>query len=347
MTSRTHIILVNWNGAVDTIACLEALLRLEGNFTVTVCDNGSTDGSVARIEAWANSWETRAPTAPAAASMTGPCRWSPTVRTVGPSASSAQEPHVFLTIIEAGENLGFAGGNNLGIHLALQDPDCEYIWILNNDTVPAPDALTALIARMDDPAVAVCGSTLIYHDDPDRVQALGGRHFLLRARGEPIGAGLKIRDLPDQATVEAELDYVVGASLFTRKSVMARTGGLSEAYFLYFEELDLARRLAPGERLGWAPQSIVYHKEGASIGTSSRARPSATSVYYLRQALLRFYAIHHPLLLPFAMARILREGLGDLFRGDLRATGATLRAAWDFVRKRPPGPIMPKSRPHA
>lgn len=347
MTSRTHIILVNWNGTVDTIACLEALLRLEGDFTVTVCDNGSTDGSVARIEAWANGRETRAPTAPAEASMTGPCLRPPTVRTVDPSASSAQEPHVFLTIIEAGKNLGFAGGNNLGIRLALQDPDCEYIWILNNDTVPAPDALSALIARMDDPAVAVCGSTLLYHDEPDRVQALGGRHFLLRARGEPIGAGLSIRDLPDQETVEAELDYVVGASMFTRKSVLARTGGLSEAYFLYFEELDLARRLAPGERLGWAPQSIVYHKEGASIGTSSRARPSATSVYYLRQALLRFYAIHHPLLLPFAMARVARETINDLLRADGAAVAATLRAVRDVCLKRPAGPLSSKGHANA
>lgn len=347
MTSRTHIILVNWNGAADTIACLEALLRLEGDFTVTVCDNGSTDGSVARIEAWANSWETRVPTGPAEASMTGPCLRSPTVRTVDPSASSAQEPPVFLTIIEAGENLGFAGGNNLGIRLALRDPDCEYIWILNNDTVPAPDALSVLITRMEDPTVAVCGSTLIYHDEPDRVQALGGRHFLLRARGEPIGAGLNIRDLPDQATVEAELDYVVGASLFTRKSVLARTGGLSEAYFLYFEELDLARRLAPGERLGWAPQSIVYHKEGASIGTSSRARPSATSAYYLRQALLRFYAIHHPLLLPFAMARVARETINDLLRADGAAVAATLRAVRDVSLKRPAGPLSRKAHANA
>lgn len=347
MTSQVHIILVNWNGAADTIACLEALLRLEGDFTVTVCDNGSTDGSVARIIEWASIPEVRWPSPPSRMAMTGPRLRSPTIRTVDPGASSAPETGAFLTIIDAGKNLGFAGGNNLGIRLALQDPRCEYVWILNNDTVPAPDALSALIARMEDHTVAVCGSTLIYYDEPDRVQALGAQHFLLRARGRPIGAGLKIHELPEQAAVEAKLDYVIGASLFTRKSVMARTGGLSEAYFLYFEELDLSRRLAPGERLGWAPRSLVYHKEGASIGTSSRARPGPASVYYMRLALLRFYAVHHPLLLPFALARVIREGIGDLAQGDFRAVSATLRAALDFVAHRPPGPLKPKRAPHA
>lgn len=347
MTSQTHVILVNWNGAADTIACLEALVRLEGDFTVTVCDNGSTDGSVELIADWANNPETRSPSTPPGTSTAGPCLRPPTLRIVGPDASSVSDTHTFLTIIEAGMNLGFAGGNNLGIRLALQDPACEYIWILNNDTVPARDALSALIARMRDPAVAVCGSTLIYYDEPDRVQALGAQHFLLRARGQPIGAGLKIHELPEQAAVEAKLDYVIGASLFTRKSVMARTGGLSEAYFLYFEELDLSRRLAPGERLGWAPRSLVYHKEGASIGTSSRGRPGPASVYYLRLALLRFYATHHPLLLPLALARVIREGIDDLAQGDFQAVGATLRAAVDFFLRRPPGPLPPKRPLHA
>lgn len=338
MTGRTHVILVNWNGAKDTVECLESLLRLEGEFTVTVCDNGSTDGSIDRITAWAEAFMP-APKWSCLVARLGQQRLrAPTYRRMRSGDPVSMDELPFLTILETGANLGFAGGNNAGIHLALADPDCAYIWLLNNDTVVDLHALTALLARMQDPDVAVCGSTLLYYDDPERIQALGARHLLFLARGEPIGAGLAVSELPQQAQVEADLDYVVGASLLVRRAVMERIGGLCEDYFLYFEELDLSRRLAVTEQLAWAPGSIVYHKEGGSIGTHSRGRASLTSLYYLRVNLLRFYRRYHPGLLPLAFVRVLRETIADI--GHVASTKASVMAVVDFLfGRRRVGPI--------
>ncbi|WP_425992866.1 glycosyltransferase family 2 protein [Brevundimonas sp. TWP2-3-2] len=340
MTVRTHIVMVNWNGATDTIECLESLLRLQGDFAVTVCDNGSTDGSIDKIVAWAQGPAPAADWSQRMAHM-GPRRLrQPTFRLLTTGDSVQAGPPPVITILDTGANLGFAGGNNAGIRLALADEGCAYIWLLNNDTVVDPQALLALLARMQDTAVAVCGSTLLFYDDPGTVQALGSAFDLGRALGRPIGLGVSATSLPGQAEVELQMAYVVGASLLTRREVMARTGGLCEDYFLYFEEIDLSRRLAPGEGLGWAPQSVVYHKEGGSIGTSSRGRSSPTSVYYLRVNLLRFYQRYHPALLPVAFARIAREAFLDFSNRDTPALNASALAVGDFLcGRRRVGPI--------
>lgn len=347
MSDRTHIILVNWNGGSDTVECLESLLRLEGAFRVTVCDNGSTDGSIERIIAWAQAPHCRSDWSSLSDRLRPTRLRSPTFRVIAADdAVEDTDDRPFLTVLKNGANLGFAGGNNSGIQLALRDPRCRFIWLLNNDTVVAADALVELLARMEEPGIAICGSTLLFYSDPGTVQALGSAFDLGRALGRPIGLGRQAISLPEQASVEPHLAYVVGASLLARREVMARTGGLCEDYFLYFEELDLSRRLVSGERLGWAPRSVVYHKEGGSIGTSSRGRPSPTSVYYLRVNLLRFYRRYHAALLPVAFARIARETLTDLRHGDTSALRASALAVSDFLSgQRRVGPIS-VGRPH-
>ena len=335
MTGRTHIILVNWNGAKNTIECLESLLRLKGDFTVTVCDNGSIDGSPDRILEWALSAPPGAEWSVLADRMGKMRLRQPGCRVLDARNCQLQGDEVpFLTVLKNGRNLGFAGGNNAGIRLALADPECTLVWLLNNDTVVEPEALEELIARMEDTSVAVCGSTLLYYDEPDRVQALGASFSKLRALAKPLGFGRSAKELPDQETVEARLAYVIGASLLARRHVFQRTGGLYEDYFLYFEELELSRGLKPGERLGWAPRSIVYHKEGGSIGTSSRGRASPTSIYYLRVNLLRFYRRHHFALLPLAFLRVAGDALRDFLHGDNAALRATSIAVTDFLSRR-------------
>lgn len=301
-----HVVIVNWNGWRDTIECLGSLSRLDrGDFRVTVCDNGSEDGSVRRLADWL-------------AAHPGP-----------------------VAIIELGRNLGFAGGCNVGIAQALADLECRYIWLLNNDTVVAPGALTALAGVMvAEPDVALCGSTLLFYHRPDMVQGLGGRFNPWTGRSGHLGVHGRADALPGRALVESKLDYVIGASMLARRAVFERLGGLAEDYFLYFEELDLARRLAPGERQAWAPGSIVYHKEGGSVGTTPSGRLSDTGLYYLRINLLRFYRRHHPWLLPIAFARLARETMACAMRRDYRAVALAWLALGDFVRGvRRTGPI--------
>lgn len=130
-----YIILLNWHGWRDTIACLDSLAMLDyPNHRVLVVDNGSTDDSVARIR--------------------------------------AAQPEV--PIIETGRNLGFSGGCNVGIRRVM-DEGADYVWLLNNDTMIDSQALTAMVAVAEaDPGVGAVGSVLYYLDNPKEIQAWGG-----------------------------------------------------------------------------------------------------------------------------------------------------------------------------
>ena len=130
-----YIILLNWHGWRDTIACLDSLASLDyTNYHLQVVDNGSTDNSVACIRA----------------------------------------AHPEVSIIETGRNLGFSGGCNVGVRRALEE-GADYIWLLNNDTTVDPQALSAMVAVAEtDPKVGAIGSVLYYLDNPKDIQAWGG-----------------------------------------------------------------------------------------------------------------------------------------------------------------------------
>jgi len=130
-----EIIVLNWNGREDTLACLDSLMRLEyPSFQVTVVDNGSTDGS--------------------------------------PDAVRRAFPQV--DVLETGANLGYAGGNNRGLERALAR-GAPYILLLNNDTTVVPDMLTHLVSALEaEPTVGVAGPTIYYADRPEVIWTAGG-----------------------------------------------------------------------------------------------------------------------------------------------------------------------------
>lgn len=132
---RVGIIVLNWNGWPDTLACLASLGQLDyADCSVVVVDNGSTDGSVQHI----------------------------------------RQAYPELDLLESGANLGFGGGCNVGIRHAL-DQGAEYVWLINSDATVAPDALSELVAVADsDPHLGSVGSVLYEADDPARVQLWGG-----------------------------------------------------------------------------------------------------------------------------------------------------------------------------
>ncbi|MEW6611380.1 MAG: glycosyltransferase family 2 protein [Pseudomonadota bacterium] len=133
--NKVAVIILNWNGWPDTLACMHALTALEyPDYEVLVVDNGSSDDSIIRI------------------------------REVYPNAS----------IIENERNLGFGGGCNVGIHHALSR-GADFIWLLNNDTRVEPDTLSALMnVALSDPKIGAVGSVLFYMDAPGNIQAWGG-----------------------------------------------------------------------------------------------------------------------------------------------------------------------------
>lgn len=262
------ILVLNWNGWRDTVECLESLFRgTYSGFQVIVCDNGSHDDSLNHIAAWAQS-----------AGMSH----------VLYDRSHAEAGGVFadespLVLIQTGANLGFAGGNNVGLRYCLARGGFDYVWVLNNDTVVAPDALHHLVARMQqDKAVGMCGSKLVFYHQRDRVQAYGGSAFNA-ARGVvvPIGQFAHVDAVCDVAAVEAQTAYVVGASMLVSMPFLKSVGLMCEDYFLYFEEIDWAFRARGQFKLAYADASVVWHKEGGSIGSSSTQEPSAISTRYL------------------------------------------------------------------
>lgn len=237
-----YVVILNWNGAHDTIACLQSLAGLQGpSPKVIVCDNASVDDSWSMLQVYVE-----------------------------------QQRALDIQLVQTGANLGFAGGNNVGLRLALSDPSMECVWLLNNDTVVAPEALVALQRYMTQhPNVGVCGSTLLYADEPDRIQAVGGQYHPWLGTSTHLLGHQPYSEALCRSVNPAELDYVVGAAMFVRRAVLEKIGLLAEEYFLYCEEIDWATRMKrqmPEMTLGYAPDSLVYHKEGASTQTSDRTK---------------------------------------------------------------------------
>lgn len=266
-TNNIYIIILNWNGAADTIACLKSLIKSKGPETnIIISDNHSTDGSYRIIKEFIiesicnqqSGWHG--------------FHFSEINRDNPPPELVLETGKRFIGMVRTDKNLGFAGGMNIGIRIALRDSAMKYIWLLNNDTVVDNNALLALVNKMhSDPTIGVCGSTLLYYDRPTAIQAIGGTYNpWLGTTKHVLGQQNYSPELCSSIN-SINFDYLVGASLFIRREMLEQVGLLSEDYFLYCEELDWIHRMkkiAPEFKLGYAPDSLVYHKEGASTGSN-------------------------------------------------------------------------------
>jgi len=292
---RAYVLVVNYRRWRDTIECLESVLRGTGvDCRVLVCDNGSGNGSWERLLEWAEGRLEAAPADPAMARFCLPNLRKPLrYRALDEDEAVVTDPApVPVTFIRSRENRGFAGGNNLCLQHALRDGEARWIWILNNDAVVAPDALARLVERLQaSPGAGMCGSTVAFYHRPGTVQAMGGGRYnswlgAVRHVGEGEAVGTEPRESPS---------YVLGASLLASAAFVREVGPLCEDYFLYFEELDWAARSAGRYAIVWAPESVVYHKEGASSGstrTGASVRPAFADYCGIRSRLLftrRFY----------------------------------------------------------
>lgn len=223
------------------------------------------------------------------------------VRELNRSEAESGEKHASapLTLIQTGTNLGFAGGCNVGVRYALAQ-GMDFVWLLNNDTLASPDSLQCLIDQFQShPDIGICGSTLLSLHRPSHVLALGGGR-LRRSTGttQHIGAGrhwpLTTQAFKDLAL--QQMDYVVGASMLVSRTFLETVGLMDEGYFLYYEEIDWATRQPPGMRLGYAPLSVIYHREGGTTGGLVRSH------YY--RSLIRFTWRRKRRYLPLVLARM-------------------------------------------
>jgi GT2 family glycosyltransferase len=239
---RISCIVLNWNGWQNTIECLDALKHCTyPQMTVIVVDNGSIDDSASKIRI----------------------------------------AHPDVLVLKSEKNLGFAGGNNIGIRVALTQ-DADYIWLLNNDTKPAPDALSALVAKaLTDHRIGAVASICYYADSPAIVQAWAGARVNLW-----IGYGRN-------STTPRNDDWfhsLYGASMLIRRAAIDDAGLLDEGFFLYWEETEYCLRLRKkGWRLAAAPDSRILHKLGASTKGNSLIHDR-----YFTASGLRILQLHSP-----------------------------------------------------
>lgn len=303
-----YILVLNWNGWKDTLSCLDSLIELNYNeYKIVVCDNNSSNDSVKRITDW---YESKKDNHPYLVDADYQYLDSSNLD----SFSSQAKKGFYL--IQTGSNLGFAGGNNVGLRFALNQNDMSHVWILNNDTVVESSALSALTNKVStENKIGLCGSRMVYFHDRDKLQGIGGQYKPLLATTRHIAEGEPADTVFDERVIEKELDYVIGASMLITRACLEDVGLLSEDYFLYFEEFDYCQRLANrGYRFSIATDSWVYHKEG---GSTESGRSVVSDFYQVRNRLIitKKYFPKYYVIVYFSMLGVL---LNRLIRSDFR-----------------------------
>jgi len=169
-----------------------------------------------------------------------------------------------VTVIQETKNLGFAGGNNLGMHYA----NGEFLFFVNNDTEFTNGLIENLLARFDTPQVGVVSPKIKYHAQMDTIQYAGFTPINpFTGRNRLIGQGQKDKGQFDTPTI---VPYAHGAAMMIRQSVVEKVGMMPESYFLYYEELDWSEQIRKANFLiYYEPKATIYHKESLAVGKSS------------------------------------------------------------------------------
>jgi GT2 family glycosyltransferase len=300
--ARVAAVLVNWNGAADTLATLASLDRAAGidRARILVVDNGSTDGSAARL----------------------------------------QRERPGLELIETGKNLGFAGGNLVGIRRALEDPAVGYVLLINTDVEVDPGFLAPLVDACRDPRVGAAGPKIFYFDPRDRLWAAGG-HLRIRetvtvehGRGEPDGP---------RYSRAADVSYLTTCCLLIPRDALLAVGPPDPLYFINVDDADWCRRAAAaGFRLRYVPESRLWHKVAAS--TAGSYTPTKTFHTGRSNAL---YVRRHAGLLGLAgflaanLATLPIAWLRELPRGNARSVRSKAKGIWaGLTAPLPPPPAL-------
>lgn len=345
-SSSVCVITVNWNGSADTVACVRALLNVNYSpLTILVVDNQSRTGDVEALWHGLNALATeredvrvQTVNAPKLLHTTTMASSSNTASSRSPvDLAMRGHPLWQVRLLHAGANLGFAGGMNVGLRHAVDIDNPDYVWLLNNDTEVDPSALDELVNRASlDPRIGLCGSTLVEFEHHSRVQAWGGARYVpWRGRSLALGAFSETSATPsDPGGVEHQMDYVNGASMLVSRAFIERVGLMDERYFLYSEEHDWAHRgRRAGFGLGWAPRSLVFHKHGATIGTTPTGG-SELSLFYLYRSKAVFTLRHYPALLPIVLLWLAWDGVKFMLKGQSGRSRAVFRGLAAFPCRR-------------
>jgi GT2 family glycosyltransferase len=232
------------------------------------------------------------------------------------SVSAIQSAFPPVQIIELKENRGYAGNNNVGIEAAMEQ-GADWIFVVNEDTVFAPDCFSKLIeAGKLDPSIGILGPMVYHHDEPNVIQSAGG---VLGKNWLGMHAGMNEEDqgqYPHPRTVE----WLTGCAILVRREVIAQVGMIDERFFIYSEEKEWCIRAAKaGWKLVHVPAAKVWHK-----GVQRNYQPHPSFTYYSTRNHLLMLSKHRAPLLAWAAA---------IFQTIRTLTSWTIKPKWRHKRE--------------
>lgn len=174
-----------------------------------------------------------------------------------------------MRVILPETNLGYSGGNNLAISIALED-ECDYLLLLNNDTIVESNFLQLLVRALEsDENAAAAGPTILYGDDSNKIWFGGGEYLRRRGSTTHLRVGAQF-DIEAESNTTHHVSFITGCSILLRSSVVREIGMLDDSFFLYWEDADWCVRAADqGYGLVYVPKSVVYHRVSSGLSVNS------------------------------------------------------------------------------
>ncbi|MEP0391116.1 MAG: glycosyltransferase family 2 protein [Erythrobacter sp.] len=299
------VIIVAYDSGAVIVDCLESLFSApDADLRVVIVDNASTDDVISIIRSAGVDAERMDCEAP-------------------PRLLLQDRP----VVLRSDQNLGFAGGVNLGLEFLRKHEEVDLFWILNPDTIVAKNTPVAIAAgAKENPDFDVMGGRICYFAEPNIIQNDGGRVNFWTGACQPVNM---FREADKTSTPPAQsLDYISGAHIVVSRGFLAKAGLMPERYFLYYEETDWCLTL-PDRKLVFLADAVAYHHGGTSIGSATIDRSaSPLSSYFMARSRLKFVRKFRPFALPIAMGFNLLKAAQSVLRGDIAEATANLRGSF-------------------
>lgn len=295
------IILVNWNGFDYTRTCLVSLSKIDYlNHHILVVDNGSTDGRLPKLKK---------------------------------EFSNVQ-------YLESTSNLGFTGGNNLGINAALKSK-FDLILLLNNDTEVEPDFLSNLVHfQQSNPEYGIVQPLILFNQERDIIWSGGGKFQKWLGRSKTIADRLPLDQYSNEDN--KDLDWATGCCMLVPAFIFNEVGKLNDSFFAYFEDVDFSLRVVDhGYKIGLAPKSVIYHEAGAASKKQSSEGQLSPTVFYLTarnqlfQLRLHVGFPHYLIAWPYQMIKFMMWITYFCLRLRIRKVKAVIFGLYDGLIKNP------------
>jgi GT2 family glycosyltransferase len=234
----------------------------------------------------------------------------------------AKYPNIIF--IRSDANLGFAGGNNLGIAQAKGD----YLFFVNNDTVFTPGLVKTLADALDEnESIGMASPKIRYFDQPDMLQYMGYTAMnYITARNRCIGQFETDKGQYDHLT--GETGYAHGAAMMVRKQCIEKAGLMAENFFLYYEELDWCNHIKKtGYQVWLITGALIYHKESVSVGKNSALKEyfmNRNRILFIRRnapvsSRILFYIYYSCVVAPRNVLNYIKSGHSNYIKWLLKA----------------------------